>query len=239
MPLWKLLLLHAYYRATLPQRWWIKRRLAARRRTPIVVLFYHRIADDAATEWTMATRTFIEQVSWLQRSFELISMQEVQRRLRSGANTRPALHITFDDGYADNCHAAIPWLVKERIPCTYFVTAQNILEGGPFEHDVKAGACLQPNSLEEIRAMAAAGIEIGAHTYGHSDLGKVTDPARTAPRTRPRPARPARGPGAGNPLFRLPLRPARQPELLGLRDGGPQRLRVRLLGLRRIQLSRR
>ena len=174
---WKHLLLCAYYHATLPRRWWITRTLAARRRTPIISLFYHRIADDEATEWTMPERTFIEQVTWLRRNFELISMQEVQRRLRSGENTRPALHITFDDGYADNCRAAIPWLVKERIPCTYFVTLENIMENRPFAHDLKAGVNLPPNSLDEIRAMAAAGIEIGAHTYCHPDLGKMTDPA--------------------------------------------------------------
>jgi peptidoglycan/xylan/chitin deacetylase (PgdA/CDA1 family) len=176
MPCWKYLLLYAYYHASLPRRWWITRTLAARQRTPIISLFYHRIADDAATEWTMPERTFIDQVTWLRQNFELISMEEVQRRLRSGVNTRPALHITFDDGYADNCRAAIPWLIKERIPCTYFVTMENIMDGRPFAHDLKLGLNLRPNSLDEIRAMAAAGIEIGAHTYCHPDLGKVTDP---------------------------------------------------------------
>jgi peptidoglycan/xylan/chitin deacetylase (PgdA/CDA1 family) len=176
MPCWKYLLLYAYYHASLPRRWWIKRTLAARWRTPIISLFYHRIADDAATEWTMPERTFIEQVTWLRRNFELISMQEAQRRLRSGVNTRPALHITFDDGYADNCGAAIPWLIKERIPCTYFVTVQNIMECKPFDHDLNVGVSLRPNTLEEIREMAAAGIEIGAHTYCHPDLGKMNDP---------------------------------------------------------------
>ncbi len=173
----KLLLLSAYYPATLPARWWIKRKLKAQRRTPIAVIFYHRIADDAATEWTMPNRTFIEQVSWLRRHFELVSLEEVQRRVRSGVNDSPALHITFDDGYADNCHRAIPWLVQERIPCTYFVTARNVLEGRPFEHDLKLGADAPPNSLDEIRAMSAAGIEIGAHTYDHADLGTLSDPA--------------------------------------------------------------
>src|SRR5208283_1818575 len=118
-----------------------------------------------------------DQVGWLQRTFELISLEEVQRRLRSGINDRPAVHITFDDGYADNCQVAIPWLVKERIPCTYFVTVQNMLERRPFDHDLKRGLKLMPNSLDEIRAMAKAGIEIGAHTYSHPDLGKLTDPA--------------------------------------------------------------
>ena len=79
----------------------------------------------------MPNQTFIPQIRWLQRNFELISMEEAQRRIRSGVNDRRAGHITFDDGYADNCRTAIPWLVKDRIPCTYFVTVQNILERRP------------------------------------------------------------------------------------------------------------
>ncbi len=176
MPVWKWLLLNVYYHASRPARWWIYRKLAAQRRMPIAVLYYHRIADDGATPWTMPNRTFIDQMCWLRRDFDLISMGEVQRRLRSGVNDRPAVHVTFDDGYADNCQTAIPWLVRERIPCTYFVTVQNVLECRRFDHDLKCGANLMPNSLDEIRAMADAGIEIGAHTYSHADLGKLTDP---------------------------------------------------------------
>ena len=176
MPLWKWLLLNVYYHASKPARWWIHRKLAAQRRLPIAILYYHRIADDGATQCTMPNRTFIDQMRWLRRNFELISMAEVQRRLRSGVNDRRAVHVTFDDGYADNCQTAIPWLVKEGIPCTYFVTVRNILECRPFDHDLKCGLNLAANSLEEIRAMANAGIEIGAHTYSHPDIGKLTDP---------------------------------------------------------------
>jgi len=177
MPLWKWLLLNVYYHGSKPVRWWIYRKLAAQRRMPILVLYYHRIADDRATECTMPNRVFIDQVDWLRRNFELISMDEVQRRLRSGINDCPAVHITFDDGYADNCQTAIPWLVKQRIPCTYFVTAAGVLDRRPFHHDLEWGVNLLPNSLEEIRAMASAGIEIGAHTYSHRDLGSLTDTA--------------------------------------------------------------
>ncbi len=176
MPLWKWLLLGVYYNASKPARWWINRKLAVQRRAPMSVLYYHRIADDAATPWTMPNQTFIRQMRWLQRNFELISLEEMQRRMRSGVNDRPAVHVTFDDGYADNCQTAIPWLVRERIPCTYFVTAENVLTQRPFDHDLQCGVNLAPNSREEIRAMAGAGIEIGAHTYSHPDLAKLTDP---------------------------------------------------------------
>lgn len=145
-------------------------------RMPVVVLFYHRVADDFAGGWTVSNRTFARQILWLKRHFEFIPLDEAQQIIRSGENRRPCVSITFDDGYADNCHEAVPLLIKERIPCTYFVTARNVLEGVPFPHDVAAGHPLPPNSLDQLRAMAAAGIEIGAHTYTHPDLGRLSDP---------------------------------------------------------------
>ncbi|MDZ7615780.1 MAG: polysaccharide deacetylase family protein [Patescibacteria group bacterium] len=178
MPLWKWLLLNAYYHGTRPVRWLRLREYALAGRVPAVVLFYHRVADDFSDGWTISNRTFTRQIRWLKRHFNLVSLSEVQRIVRSGENQRPCVSITFDDGYADNCHEAIPLLIKERIPCTYFVTARNVLDGVPFPHDVAAGCPLPPNSLEQLRAMADAGIEIGAHTYTHPDLGRLTDPKK-------------------------------------------------------------
>ncbi len=178
MPLWKRLLLNLYYHGSLPLRWMQRRAYVLAGRMPVVVLFYHRIADEFADGWTVSNEQFAEQMHWLKRHFELISLSEAQQILRSGENHRPCVSITFDDGYADNCHQAIPLLIKERIPCTYFVTARNVLENAPFPHDAAAGRPLPPNSLDQLRAMADAGIEIGAHTYTHPDLGRLTDPAK-------------------------------------------------------------
>ena len=182
MRTWKRLLLNTYYYGSYPIRRAHLRRLSAEGRAPVTILFYHRVADDGANEWTVSNRMFERQIGWLRKRFELISLQTAQRRLLRGANDRPSVCITFDDGYADNCRAAVPLLVKHRIPCTYFVTLQNVLEGQPFRHDLAKGHDLadeqevpQPNSLEQLRAMASAGIEIGAHTYSHPDLGCVTD----------------------------------------------------------------
>ncbi|HEX4147431.1 MAG TPA: polysaccharide deacetylase family protein, partial [Pirellulales bacterium] len=46
----------------------------------------------------------------------------------------------------------------------------------PFPHDVAAGHPLAPHTVAQLRDMAAAGIEIGAHTRTHSDLGSIRDP---------------------------------------------------------------
>lgn len=172
---WKTPLLHTYYQASRPIRRWALRRAAAAGRVPLVVVYYHRVADDAANAWTISNRLFARQIRWLAEHVELISLEEIQRRLQRGANCRRAVSITFDDGYAANCRQAIPLLVKRRIPCTYFVTAENVLEGKPFAHDLAGGHPCEPNTLEQLRAMASAGIEIGAHGYTHADLGRIHD----------------------------------------------------------------
>lgn len=142
---------------------------------PVAILFYHRVADDDPNPWTITCDRFQAQVDWLEANFDIVSLPEAQARIRSGHNTRPTVCITFDDGYADNSTFAIPMLIKRKIPVTYFVTTFHTVQGEPFPHDVKQGRPLATNSPETLRAMAAAGVEIGGHTRNHSSLGHVTD----------------------------------------------------------------
>jgi peptidoglycan/xylan/chitin deacetylase (PgdA/CDA1 family) len=141
-----------------------------------MVAMYHRVADDLATPWTVTNAMFERQVEWLRANFDLVSFGEAQRRVREG-NKRPAVCITFDDGYAENCEAALPLLIRHCVPCTYFVTSRNVIDQRSFAHDVALGVRCAPNTSEQIRALADAGIEIGGHTRTHADLGKLDDPA--------------------------------------------------------------
>lgn len=178
LPPWKRWLLGAYCAATMPWRRLFVRRAAARGRLPIPVLFYHRIDDDAATPWTMTSAEFAAQIRFLCEEFELISLSEVCRRLAAGENSRRCAAITFDDGYADNCRFAVPYLLDRGIPFTYFVTLENVVRGRPFAHDINVGRAFAPNTLSQIRTMADGGAEIGAHTATHCDLGQVRSAER-------------------------------------------------------------
>jgi peptidoglycan/xylan/chitin deacetylase (PgdA/CDA1 family) len=140
-----------------------------------MILFYHRVADDHPNPWTIPNDLFEKQIRWIQGRFEIVSLAEAQRRIKSGCNFRPTVSITFDDGYADNCSRALPFLMRHGIPCTYFVTLANIESRVAFPHDAQAGIPLEPNSLQEVRFLSDNGIEIGAHTRTHCDIGRVTD----------------------------------------------------------------
>lgn len=168
-------LLGMYYLATLPQRKQLAAKQKKTQQVPVMALFYHRVADSNLNDWSISNENFQRQISWLQENFDIITLQEAQHRISSEANDRPSACITFDDGYAENCEVAIPWLLENKIPFTYFVTTNNILSGNPFEHDVKCGTPLQPNTVDQLLEMKEAGIEIGAHTRSHADLGKIED----------------------------------------------------------------
>jgi peptidoglycan/xylan/chitin deacetylase (PgdA/CDA1 family) len=170
----KAMLLAAYYGGTLPVRAARARALARADRMPVVVLAWHRIADDAATSWTCSFAHFERQIAWLAPRFDLVSLAEAQRRVREG-NRRPTVAITFDDGYAENLERALPLLLREKLPFTYFVTTRNVTLGVPFDHDVAAGHRFPVNSIAELRDLARAGADIGAHTRTHADLGIVEE----------------------------------------------------------------
>lgn len=163
-----------YYLATLPKRQKAATEREKNHQVPVMVLFYHRVADQHPNGWTISNERFRSQILWLKQRFDIVSLEEGQRRIAAEENDRPTVCITFDDGYADNCTEAIPWLLENEIPFTYFVTSDHIQSGEPFAHDVALGCPLAPNSVEQLREMATAGVEIGAHTRTHANLANLT-----------------------------------------------------------------
>lgn len=144
---------------------------------PISSLFYHRVADRQPTPWTISRRDFQRQMEWLRENFDLLSMDQALDRIEAGFNDRPAVVVTFDDGYAENMDFAMPLLVDYGIPCMYYVATHQILNQESFDHDRNFEMPLYPNSLRDLKKLVRWGIDIGAHTRHHVDLGKVTDPA--------------------------------------------------------------
>ena len=142
---------------------------------PLGILFYHRVDDEHQNPWTISKKKFEQHITWLQRNFELISLEELQRRMRHRDSSRPAISITFDDGYADNCAYALPMLIERKIPVTYFVSIHYALHQKPFPHDVARGVELPVNSIESLRLLARSGVEIGAHTRTHPNLGAISN----------------------------------------------------------------
>ncbi|MBP7148539.1 MAG: polysaccharide deacetylase family protein [Acidobacteria bacterium] len=98
-------------------------------RTRLVVLRYHSVGEPADVAryadpgLSVTPARFREQVRLLASLFRVISPDEVPRVLAEpSGNGRRAAMITFDDGYRDNHDFALPILVAEGVPATFFVT---------------------------------------------------------------------------------------------------------------------
>ncbi len=112
------------------------------RNVPVIVA-YHRVVEDFRSSATtsipsmlVSRRTFEQQLDWIGRSFRFISLDELGERLESGRDfDRPVAAITFDDGYRDLYHVALPVLKAKAIPATVFVVTAAIGDAGLHLHD--------------------------------------------------------------------------------------------------------
>lgn len=95
-------------------------------RARIPVLMYHGVLPDGSAfaegSWLQVRSSEFEaQVAFLSRHYQILSVSQAL----SGDFRREALPpvvITFDDGYANNVHHALPILEKYRAPACIFVT---------------------------------------------------------------------------------------------------------------------
>jgi peptidoglycan/xylan/chitin deacetylase (PgdA/CDA1 family) len=80
--------------------------------------------------------------------------------------------LTFDDGYTDFLEHAVPVLARHGMTGTLYVVAGRL--GGQNAWD--SGPRLDLVDADQVRAVAAAGHEVGSHTLGHVRLAGA-DPA--------------------------------------------------------------
>jgi peptidoglycan/xylan/chitin deacetylase (PgdA/CDA1 family) len=108
---------------------------------------------------------FAAQLDDLQaRGHRLVTASELWDGVRDGAG-RDLGAITFDDGLADTMRAAVALLADRGARATLYVPTG--LLGGPHPDLGEGERILDRAGVAEI---AAAGIEIGAHTVDHVDL---------------------------------------------------------------------
>lgn len=163
----------AQYVVLLPHLLSVKRRLVRERRAPILILFYHLVADCPLNHMSVRLPNFVRQMEFLRRCFAVLSLDQAVERLRSGANDEIAASITFDDGYRDN-RWAIEYLRYFDIPATFFVSIGHVRDGSAFEHDRKRGYLdARPMSETEVRHLCNQGFTVGSHGVHHEDFGAL------------------------------------------------------------------
>jgi peptidoglycan/xylan/chitin deacetylase (PgdA/CDA1 family) len=99
-----------------------------RKEHPCIILLYHRIVDDRTVFLDKGPvvhhhiRDFEQEIAWLKKRFQVLSLDEVVDKIRSGKGfARPSVAITFDDGYLDNYTLAYPVLKSHGVPAMIYV----------------------------------------------------------------------------------------------------------------------
>ncbi len=120
-------------------------------RTPRI-LFWHSIDikshGDADAE-VIDVDVFKKQIEYLNRYYEIISIEEFEKRLSSNSFTNKEIVLTFDDGYRNNLTIVAPILNKLGLPFTVFISSQHIETGELYPTSV-ARLVLNGSNLKRI-----------------------------------------------------------------------------------------
>jgi peptidoglycan/xylan/chitin deacetylase (PgdA/CDA1 family) len=146
----------------------------ARRR--IVVLCYHSVHPTNA--FASATpEQFDEQMGWLKEHCDVIPLGEALDRAaeRRDSPSKPAVSITFDDGYDDNFVFALPVLMRYGIKASFYVTT-GFIDRDPEVVDRMRrmrGMAVSALRWEQLAEMRRGGMAVGSHTITHPNLAEL------------------------------------------------------------------
>jgi len=158
------LYVHVY--AALRNAW-----LAQQGKCHVAVLLYHRISNYQLDSVTVTPEQFSRQLSLLSHEYDLIDIKEFFAH-RGEPRKRPAVVITFDDGYEDN-YSAAQLLRAKKAPCTFFISTGIVDSERVFPKDARMNRRLPVLSWQQLADMSSWGFHIANHTVNHIDMGAV------------------------------------------------------------------
>jgi len=137
-----------------------------------MILMYHGVGevDQDPNQMCVTPRRFAEQMAWLKRrGLRGVRIGELVDAIRAGRQ-RGLVGITFDDGYVNVLETALPELLRHGFTASMFIISDRM--GGLNEWD--EGQRWPLMSADQVRELAAAGVEIGSHGATHLRLAGVS-----------------------------------------------------------------
>jgi peptidoglycan/xylan/chitin deacetylase (PgdA/CDA1 family) len=143
-----------------------------RKRVPIIC--YHSVTSDAAPvardphKQHIPETLFLSHLDYLQGHHNVISLSEyVEARRKKRRLPDRSVVLTFDDGFEDFYSVAAPHLYERKLPVTVFIITDRA-----FGRFVPEGESFL--SWDQIRELAAGGVEIGSHSCSHLPLSGLS-----------------------------------------------------------------
>lgn len=103
----------------------------------------------------------------LAAGFRFVSVGDLAREAGGAPPPPGRAALSFDDGLEDNASVLLPLLHEYAIPATVFVATGLMGRPNPDLHGTRM------LTEDEVRSVAEAGVEIGAHTVSHADLAQL------------------------------------------------------------------
>lgn len=100
------------------------------RKPGVTVLMYHRVGNGDGLFPALDTALFAEHMRWLSANGTPIGPEDLRRCARNPRRLRPAILVTFDDGYRDYHDNAYPVLKDLGIPAVVFLATSFMDHGG-------------------------------------------------------------------------------------------------------------
>ena len=153
-------------------------------RSRITVIAYHAIGDcDGADDIDLlflSPATFEMQMEYLARHRQVVSLEDaVSGAVPSG---KPAVAVTFDDGYRVLVDHALPVLQRLGFPATVFVPTGHI--GDKNRWDRPSRCPLEIMDADDLRHVEASGLSVESHGHDHTDLSHASFEVARADLTR-------------------------------------------------------
>jgi peptidoglycan/xylan/chitin deacetylase (PgdA/CDA1 family) len=157
-----------------------------------IVLMYHRVASVELDPWQLCVspENFSSQLHALAAHWRIAPLAQLVASLER-PTAPPTVAITFDDGYADNLHQALPLLRRAEAPATFFLTSGMLGSTHEFWWDELERLLLHeralPSKLEFPMGLRRHVIEPGKAAQASPDLRELvrsTQPWNAAPDTR-------------------------------------------------------
>lgn len=134
----------------------------------VPILMYHAL-EEAPSAISFPPGRFAEQMAWLETAgVRVWTLADLHAWLAAGGPpTDPAVVLTFDDGFRSVLTRALPVLTRHGFRATVFLTTGHA--GGRNDWASQPGGIPRWDLLSwaEVRELAAAGMELGAHTVTH------------------------------------------------------------------------
>lgn len=145
--------------------------------TSPIILMYHHIALPPARAkirgMYVSPRQFDWQIGWLKRrGYEFSTFTDLMAPATSPARQ---VIITLDDGYRNNYTHAFPILQKHNARAVIYPVLNDLGRTGVFWPGAAEQTPADMMSEDELREMAAAGIEFGSHLLNHKRLTEMTE----------------------------------------------------------------